>query len=209
MFIKSKTLLPAAAIVIIALVAVVWVFLRSFDESQLTTPVDNNESEQAQTSPTPPAFYCQGELGKPVHTNRLFENPEATCFAVVDGPDIFTNNDISRLISIKRLDLNNMGDTFPTEITTLRTLTMLDISFNFELNALPFEVGRLENLVVLNVSNTGISSLPPSISQLSNLKSLVIHEGQLSDAQQSLLKENLPNLVISAVGPIEPPVSRN
>ncbi|MGF2034754.1 MAG: COR domain-containing protein [Nostoc sp. CmiVER01] len=57
--------------------------------------------------------------------------------------------------------------------------TELSLSNN-QLSSLPPEISQLSNLKRLYLENNNLSSLPPEISQLSNLKRLSLHKNQLS-----------------------------
>ncbi|NEU81532.1 leucine-rich repeat domain-containing protein, partial [Nostoc sp. UIC 10630] len=58
-------------------------------------------------------------------------------------------------------------------------VTELDLS-NKGLTTLPPKIGQLTNLQSLDLSENQLSSLPPKIGQLTNLQSLDLSENQLS-----------------------------
>ncbi|CAD5115305.1 DgyrCDS4293 [Dimorphilus gyrociliatus] len=86
--------------------------------------------------------------------------------------------------ALERLDL----DEFPPVICTMKNIQSLDLSKNF-LTTLPPALTDLSNLKLLNVNSNELEKLPTSICNLSRLNSLDISNNKLS-----ILPENIGNL---------------
>ncbi|MDI9395672.1 MAG: COR domain-containing protein [Euryarchaeota archaeon] len=78
-----------------------------------------------------------------------------------------------------------------------KNATTLDLSFK-ELSSLPPEIKELKNLKELYISNNQLSSLPPEIKELKNLTKLYIFNNQLSSLPPEIKElKNLTKLDIS------------
>ncbi|KAK9073070.1 hypothetical protein SSX86_007392 [Deinandra increscens subsp. villosa] len=81
-------------------------------------------------------------------------------------------NDIDRLECLEKLDLTDcisLQD-IPNSICNMKRLYYLNLSFCMLVEKLPKELGRLECLEDLDIEGAGISFLPQSIFQLTNLR---------------------------------------
>ncbi len=75
--------------------------------------------------------------------------------------------------------------------------TELDLS-NFGLTALPPELWQLTGLQALDLSANQLTTLPPEIGQLTSLQALDLHNNDLTALPPELCHlENLKNLVVS------------
>eukprot|EP01125_Pyxidicula_operculata_P019826 TRINITY_DN7215_c0_g1_i1.p1 TRINITY_DN7215_c0_g1~~TRINITY_DN7215_c0_g1_i1.p1 ORF type:complete len:916 (-),score=159.66 TRINITY_DN7215_c0_g1_i1:120-2531(-) len=72
---------------------------------------------------------------------------------------------------------------FDSRLSTLTNLQTLDLSYNLLSGPLDSSIGSLKSLLVLNLSNNQLTSLPESIGELNNLKQLNVSDNSL---------ENLP-----------------
>lgn len=71
----------------------------------------------------------------------------------------------------KTLNLSNQGlISLPTDILDDSTVTTLDVSGNNLTGSLPSEIGKLENLEVLDASENNMTGIPAEIGKLSKLK---------------------------------------
>ena len=69
---------------------------------------------------------------------------------------------------------------------------------NNQLSSLPPEISQLSNLTTLSLENNQLSSLPPEFSQLSNLTTLYLHNNQLSSLPPEFSQlSNLTTLSLS------------
>ena len=78
---------------------------------------------------------------------------------------------------VTKIDLqnNNLIGTFPTEVTQLSTLKLLNIALNSIQGELPESIGNLINLEELVISKNELSgTVPASLNQLDSLKRLVL-----------------------------------
>ncbi|MCQ3937083.1 MAG: hypothetical protein DPW18_08565, partial [Chloroflexi bacterium] len=88
----------------------------------------------------------------------------------------------------------------PKEIGQLQNLTSLSLSDN-QLASLPKEIGQLQNLTSLNLSGNGLASLPKEIGQLQNLISLNLFSNQLASLPKEIGQlQNLTLLNLSRNG---------
>ncbi|MGJ5634842.1 COR domain-containing protein, partial [Nostoc sp. CALU 1950] len=75
--------------------------------------------------------------------------------------------------------------------------TELNLSFN-QLSSLPPEISQLSNLTTLFLHNNQLNSLPPEISQLSNLRTLSFYNNQLNSLPPEISQlSNLTRLLLS------------
>ncbi|MEH2062249.1 MAG: COR domain-containing protein [Nostoc sp.] len=75
--------------------------------------------------------------------------------------------------------------------------TELNLSFN-QLSSLPPEISQLSNLTTLFLHNNQLNSLPPEISQLSNLRTLSLYNNQLNSLPPEISQlSNLTRLLLS------------
>lgn len=86
-------------------------------------------------------------------------------------------------------------DTVPPEIGLLESLECLDLSEN-DLRTLPPEIGQLRNLETLHLHKNQLTTLPPQIGQLKSLKRLNVSENPLKMLMTEIQKL-LPHTVIS------------
>ena len=106
--------------------------------------------------------------------------------------------EISELRNLTSLDLSyNRLTALPAEISELRNLTSLDLGGN-RLTAVPAEISELRNLTSLDLSGNRLTALPAEISELRNLTSLALSRNQLTawPAEISELR-NLTSLDLS------------
>lgn len=91
------------------------------------------------------------------------------------------NNFGHGLVHLKRLSINlNKIACLPASIREMVSLTYMDVHFN-ELHGLPYSIGELKNLEVLNLSSNfnHLTTIPDTIGELSNLRELDISNNQI------------------------------
>ncbi|MFK5970721.1 MAG: COR domain-containing protein [Candidatus Marithrix sp.] len=89
-------------------------------------------------------------------------------------------------LTLFRHNLNKL----PEEIGKLQNLTHLSLCEN-QLSSLPMWIEKLQNLTKLDLNNNQLIDLPPSIIKLQNLTRLSLYENQLNQCPQVLLDLNL------------------
>ncbi len=67
---------------------------------------------------------------------------------------------------------------------------------NNVLTELPKEIGKLTNLLYLEIGNNKIKSLPDEIKNLTKLQELHIERNLLDEKEKERLKKLLPNCII-------------
>lgn len=91
------------------------------------------------------------------------------------------NNFGHGLVNLKRLSIQlNKIRYLPSSICEMTSLTYMDVHFN-ELHGLPYSIGKLKNLEVLNLSSNFnyLTSIPDTIGDLLNLRELDISNNQV------------------------------
>jgi len=85
-------------------------------------------------------------------------------------------------LTILRASHNNFTGTLPAEIDSLKRLTYLDLSYNYDLTGpLPAEIGGLDSLVTLKLSWCAFTgAIPPDIGNLAKLTELNLYGNQLT-----------------------------
>jgi leucine-rich repeat protein SHOC2 len=100
---------------------------------------------------------------------------------------------IGKFKNLRMLNLSeNKIDSLPEEIGRLENLAILDISDNNSLVTLPVSLGDLQNLKILNLSYLNLKTLPTSIEKLKNLSIIVLfwnQEGDWTQIFEVLLKQ--------------------
>ena len=106
--------------------------------------------------------------------------------------------EITRLRNLTSLALSfNQLTALPAEITELRNLTSLALSFN-QLTALPAEITELRNLTSLDLRDNQLTALPAEITELRNLTSLALSDNQLTALPAEITElRNLTSLALS------------
>ncbi len=120
----------------------------------------------------------------------------------------FLPNSLSLLKKLKCLDINNnpICD-IPFEIGELTSLERLDLSqkdyrpeflkkstpiiYKINPNLLPESIGRLKNLVLLNVSHRGLKQLPKEIINLNKLKWLMVEGNPLENPPYHIANQGI------------------
>lgn len=106
---------------------------------------------------------------------------------------IFTFTNLQILILVK-----NDIDELPEEISKLKKLVRLEISFNY-ITRLPNSIKDL-NLYCLDISDNNIDCLQDEIFELKNLEQLLINNNRITEIPKKINKlENLRNLIIGNI----------
>lgn len=96
------------------------------------------------------------------------------------------------------LKISGSVQTIPSEISKLKKLKELDLSFN-EIKCIPSEMGLLSNLTLLNLSNnSALASLPHTVINLKKLELLFICDCSFSEEETLKIKRLLPNCQIKS-----------
>ena len=102
--------------------------------------------------------------------------------------------EIEKLYEESKLDLGYKKLTsLPTELGLLQNLKVLWVSNN-QLTTLPTELGLLQNLQVLSVSSNQLTTLPTELGLLQNLQELYVYDNQLTT-----LPKEIKNMKIELV----------
>ena len=97
---------------------------------------------------------------------------------------------------VYELNLSNQNLTeLPPEIGKLTNIMLLEI-IDSKLTNLPPEIGKLSNLTYLNLYGNQLTELPQDISKLTNLIFLSLVGNQLTKKEQKKIKKLLPNCEI-------------
>ena len=88
------------------------------------------------------------------------------------------------------LSHNNLSDTIPKQVMSLSSLSIfLDLSYNFLIGALPFEVGNLVHLAKLNLSNNRLSGkIPTALETCTSLEHLYLNGNSFEGEIPQFLK---------------------
>ncbi len=118
------------------------------------------------------------------------------------------SDDISKLRSLKKLDFNSVNleeitpmlselesieeikiygklKTFPN-VFNCPNLKKLDLSFNKEIQSIPSDICKLQNLVEINLSSNKITSIPDEIGNMKKLEIFLIKGNKLKEIPVSL-----------------------
>lgn len=95
--------------------------------------------------------------------------------------------------NIEELNLaNNLLDgSLQSQVGHLQNLKVLNLSNN-KFTGVPAEVGQLKNLEVLDLSDNQLTGLPYELGNLSKLKLLNLSGNKYSEADLSIIKNKLP-----------------
>ena len=96
--------------------------------------------------------------------------------------------------NIEELDIsgNQMTGALPAEIRQLQELRILDAS-DTQFTCIPAEVGQLSKLEVLNFSNNQLTGLPHELGNLTQLKLLDLSGNSISEFDLKIIREELPS----------------
>ncbi len=97
----------------------------------------------------------------------------------------FVENENITAIKIHDINLK----TIPKEITKLKNLKVLDLTFN-KITEIPKEIAELKNLKVLYLSNNQITEIPKEIAELKNLERLDLSYNKINKINKVLLELN-------------------
>ncbi len=100
---------------------------------------------------------------------------------------VFNQTDLEEL----NLSGNNLIGSLPAEVGRLQKLKSLNISNN-KMTGLPAEIGQLLSLEELNVSNNQLTGLPYELGNLKNLKTFTISGNPYSEKDLNIIKAALP-----------------
>lgn len=118
-------------------------------------------------------------------------NSETFLLQYVDFKDI--SSEILHLKKIKNLTLKKIKNTMTIKRLEISQNSKMWDPFGSQSTELPEEIGNLENLEMLDLSDNAIETLPETISNLKNLKKLTIVDNFLCGTWPSAI-ERLPNL---------------
>lgn len=104
---------------------------------------------------------------------------------------IFSRTNLEEL----NLSNNSLGGALPSQVGNLQKLKVLNLSNN-KFTGVPAEVGRLGNLEVLNLSNNELTGLPMELGNLSKLKLLDLSGNKYSESDLASIKSKLPPSVV-------------
>lgn len=109
--------------------------------------------------------------------------------------DTFEKTDTEEL----NLSNNNLSGALPSQVGKLQNLKVLNLSNN-NFTGVPAEIGSLKNLELLDLSNNSITGLPNELGNLKNLKYLDLTGNNYSKADLNEIKRNLPLFTVVKVG---------
>lgn len=94
---------------------------------------------------------------------------------------------------LEALDLsgNALTGALPSEVGRLQNLRLLDLSNN-HFTGVPAEVGHLKKLEVLILANNSLTGLPYELADLQSLKILDLSGNQYSEADLAVIRAGLP-----------------
>ncbi len=107
----------------------------------------------------------------------------------------FDKTDLDEL----NLSHNNLNGSLPSEVGRLQNLKVLNLSNN-NFTGVPAEIGSLKNLELLDLSNNSITGLPNELGNLTNLKYLDLTGNDYSKSDLNEIKAKLPLFTVVKVG---------
>ena len=111
---------------------------------------------------------------------------------LVKVPDYVFNQ--TELVELN-LSNNNLGNALQSQIGNLQNLKVLNLSNN-KFTGVPAEVGHLKNLEILDLSNNLLTGLPNELGNLSKLKILNLSGNNYSEMDLAGIRKNLPSSTV-------------
>ncbi|XP_019617590.1 PREDICTED: uncharacterized protein LOC109464922 isoform X2 [Branchiostoma belcheri] len=140
-------------------------------------------------------LYIQANVFKKI-PEEVCSLPRLQILTVGDNPLKCLPDKISQLTGLTRLDIDNCQfDEFPRQVLQLEGLEMLYLgnwAGEGKPSLVPEDIGRLKNLLVLNLQNSGLESLPDGVGELSELLKLNINANRFTSVPEQIM--NLSNI---------------
>ncbi|XP_078620301.1 uncharacterized protein LOC144887164 [Branchiostoma floridae x Branchiostoma japonicum] len=138
-----------------------------------------------------------------IRNNRFKEIPDEVCsllqletFSVGDNPLKCLPDKISQLTGLRSMYMDRCQfDEFPRQVLQLEgleTLFMGSWARKGKPSPVPEDIGRLKNLQVLDIQQSGFKSLPDSVGELEQLTYLNITGNRFTSVPEQIM--NLPNI---------------
>jgi Leucine-rich repeat (LRR) protein len=90
---------------------------------------------------------------------------------------------------------NNLEGALPSQVGKLQNLKVLNVSYN-SFTGVPAEIGQLKNLEVLNLSHNKLTGLPLELGNLSKLKMLDVSGNAYAEQDLEAIRKKLPSTTI-------------
>lgn len=109
-------------------------------------------------------------------------------------------SNVLKMSNLEELNISNnkLTGALPGEIRNLKSLRILDASFN-QMTGVPAEIGQLENLEILDLSNNKLTGLPYEMANLKRLKQLNLSGNNYSKQDLEIIKKGLSPTVVIVV----------
>jgi Leucine-rich repeat (LRR) protein len=131
----------------------------------------------------------------------VFENKSVTSLTIIggecdvaDSSCLYIESIPDEVLTLEKLQelnvLNCRVKEIPSFLTSMKTLTVLDLSHNQHINVQG--VGRLTNLEVLNLNECALQTLPENITSLRKLQHFGLEGNLFTEQEKNRIKGLLP-----------------
>ncbi|MCA9391129.1 MAG: leucine-rich repeat domain-containing protein [Candidatus Magasanikbacteria bacterium] len=138
------------------------------------------------------AVGCQSETVEPNTEPPVSSKHSAECLVYTD-----LNSALKTPKEVCELNVRGQGITgaLPSQIGALENLKVLNISDN-NMTGLPAELGQLTQLEVLDASNNQLSGLPMELGNLNNLREFNLKGNPFSEQDLAEIVKKIPQAMV-------------